>query len=56
MNRLIKFKTVINKRNGQINISLKKKELPKEIRDSLKKQPGSLKHILAEIKGFDSEW
>ena len=53
MRELIKLKTIINKRNGQINTSIPKKKLPKNILDAIRKQPGSIKNLFVDIRGAD---
>ena len=49
MVRTICLKTVINKMNKQINVSLPKKEMQKE----LKVNPEKLKNIKIKIIGYD---
>jgi hypothetical protein len=53
MSKLIKLIPIVNKKNGQINTSWSKKDLPKEIIEAAKKQPSALKHFLVEIRGVD---
>ena len=52
MGILLKLKPVVNKKNGQINTSLQKKKLPKEILDEIKKQGSAGRQMLMEFKGW----
>jgi len=47
--KFLKLKPVINKKNGQVNVSLRKKDLPISIR----KNPELIKKIKLKMEGFD---
>ena len=47
--KLIRIKPRINKANGQINLSPKKCDLPKELRDN----PEKIKALLFKLEGWE---
>jgi hypothetical protein len=57
MEKGITLKAVLNKNNNQINFSLKKKGLPKEIKDKLPNLKGiKLDFDDFEFKDFEEKW
>ena len=49
MKRIFNINPVVNKKNGQINISLPKKQLP----EALKKDPTLLRKMRFYMEGWD---
>ncbi len=53
MNKLLKLKLNINKRNNQINLSVPRKSLPPEIKKLISKKTGSVGSFMLRLEGFE---
>jgi len=51
MDKPLLVKSILNKKNGQVNISLPKKQLPKDFFDKIKEKP----FLRITIKGLSNE-
>ena len=51
--KIIKIPLRVNSKNGQISSWWKKTQLPSEVTDAIKQQPGSIKKFLIEFKGWE---
>lgn len=47
------LKPVINKRNNQLNVSIPKKQIPKELNEILRKDSSKVKNIKIKLEGWD---
>jgi hypothetical protein len=55
MGKILKLPIVINKNNGQITSYIKNKQLPKDILESIRKQPTSCRRLLMEFRGVEND-
>ena len=53
MVKIIKLKPIVNKSNGQINVSLKSKDFPKEVIRKIRENKGDFKTIKFIWDGFE---
>ena len=53
MSKLLKLALVQNKKNGQLNTSFQKRKLPKELLKEIERQPGAVKKLILEYKGWE---
>jgi len=53
MAKLLRLKAIINKRNGQLNLSFPKKQMPKDMKDMLKSNPSQVKLLRLKFEGFE---
>jgi len=53
MKKVFELKPRVNKRNGQINISIPRKSLPKNLVSNLKKDPSMIKSLRFKMEGVD---
>ena len=53
--KIFKLRPFINKRNGQMNFSLPKKDMPEVLKKIIKDNPGKLPKIKMKFQGFDME-
>lgn len=52
MSKSINLKAIINKANGQVNISFPKKSMPKKFLDLIKKDPSTARMLKMKLEGF----
>lgn len=52
MGRTINLKAIINKANGQVNVSFPKKSLPKKFLDLIKSDPTTARMLKMRIEAF----
>ena len=50
----LKLRACINKANGQLNLSLSKKDMPRSLKESIDKEPSAVKYLLMQFRGFES--
>ena len=53
MGRIYNLKAIINKANGQINISIPKKKIPSALKEVLKKDPTLIKFFKMRLEGWE---
>jgi len=53
MSKIWKLKIRINKRNKQINLSVPKRQLPKDVRKLIGKDPSLIKVFKMKFEGFE---
>jgi len=53
MSKILKLRAIINKANGQINTTIRKRDLPKRMLDDLRKDPTVAKYFKFKLEGLD---